>query len=167
MQVMDQVFFLLFMAEARGPWKQGRKKRESITCRTDRANKANRMFIIWLCWLFRFWKGDRELEVRTATYGSAWNWPITAREIISHIIKRLTRLYCKLDQFQTLQNSYRPYLICWAWSKPLHRWVREQCRRSWPFELCWPYMLISVVLRKFLFQKRLHRLLSRVLSIIW
>ena len=30
------------------PWKQGRKKRGSITCRTDRANEANKMFIIWL-----------------------------------------------------------------------------------------------------------------------
>ena len=45
------------------------KKRGSITCRTDRANEANKMFIIWLCWLFRFWKGDQEQEVRTATYG--------------------------------------------------------------------------------------------------
>ena len=25
------------------------------------------MFITWLCWLFRFWKGVREQEVRTAT----------------------------------------------------------------------------------------------------
>ena len=35
------------------------------------------MFIIWLCWLFRFWKGDR------GPYGylRTWNWPITAREI--------------------------------------------------------------------------------------
>ena len=46
-------FFLPFMAkrEARGPWKQGRKKRGSITCPTDWANEANKMFIIWLCWL--------------------------------------------------------------------------------------------------------------------
>ena len=68
---MDRVFsFLLWpKREARGPWKQGRKKRGSITCRTDRANEANKMFVIWLCWLFRVWKGDRELEVRTATYG--------------------------------------------------------------------------------------------------
>ena len=35
----------------------------------DRANEANKMFIIWLCWLFQFWKDDGELEVRTATYG--------------------------------------------------------------------------------------------------
>ena len=80
---MDRVFsFLLWpKREAHGPWKQGRKKRGSITCRTDRANEANKMFIIWLCWLFRFWKGDRELEVCTATYGPSCNWPITAREI--------------------------------------------------------------------------------------
>ena len=61
-------FLLRPKREARGTWKQGRKKRESITCRTDRANEANKMFIIWLCWLFRFWKDDRELEIRTATY---------------------------------------------------------------------------------------------------
>ena len=30
----------------------------------DGANEANKMFIIWLHWLFQFWKGDRELEVR-------------------------------------------------------------------------------------------------------
>ena len=46
----------------------------------DLANEANKMFIIWLCLLFRFWKGDRELEVRTATYGPR-SWSITAREI--------------------------------------------------------------------------------------
>ena len=68
---MDRGFsFLLWpKREARRPWKQGRKKRGSITCRTDRANEANKMFIIWLCWLFQFWKGNREPEVRTATYG--------------------------------------------------------------------------------------------------
>ena len=66
-----QIFsFLLWpKREARGPWKQGREKRGSITCCTDRAIEANKMFIIWLCCLFRFWKGDRELEVRTASYG--------------------------------------------------------------------------------------------------
>ena len=29
------------------------KKLGSVTCRTDRANEANKMFIIWLCSLFR------------------------------------------------------------------------------------------------------------------
>ena len=78
-QVMDQVFpFLL--------WKQGRKKRGSITCHTDRANQANKMFIIWLCWLFRFWKGDREPEVRTATYGPGIDQSQHAKSV-SHIIK--------------------------------------------------------------------------------
>ena len=57
-------FFLPFGPRAkctRHENKEG-KKRGSITCRTDRANEANKMFIIWLCWLF-------QLEVRTATYG--------------------------------------------------------------------------------------------------
>ena len=87
---MDQVFsFLLWpKREARGPWKQGRKKRGSITCRTDRANEANKMFIIWLWWLFRFWKGDRELEVRTATYGPGIDLSQHAKSF-SHIIKIL------------------------------------------------------------------------------
>ena len=87
---MDRVFsFLLWpKREARGPWKQGRKKRGSITCRTDRANEANKMFIIWLCRLFRFWKGDRELEVRTATYGPGIDQSQHAKSV-SHIIKQI------------------------------------------------------------------------------
>ena len=86
-QVMDRVFsFLLWpKREARGPWKQGRKKRGSITCCTDRANEANKMFIIWLCRLFRFWKGDRELAVRTATYGPGIDQSQHAKSA-SHII---------------------------------------------------------------------------------
>ena len=88
---MDQVFsFLLWpKREARGPWKQGRKKRGSITCPTDWANEANKMFIIWLCWLFRFWKGDRELEVRTATYGPGIDQSQHAKSV-GHIIKYRT-----------------------------------------------------------------------------
>ena len=84
---MDRVFsFLLWpKREAHGPWKQGRKKRGSITCLMDRANEANKMFIIWLCWLFRFWKGDRELEVRTATYGPGIDQSQHAKSV-SHII---------------------------------------------------------------------------------
>ena len=84
---MDRVFsFLLWpKREARRPWKQGRKKRGSLTCHTDRANEANKMFIIWLCWLFRFWKGDRELEVRTATYGPGIDQSQHAKSF-SHII---------------------------------------------------------------------------------
>ena len=85
---MDRVFsFLLWpKREARGPWKQGRKKRGSITYRTDRANEANKMFIIWLWWLFRFWKGDREPEVRTATYGPGIDQSQHAKSF-SHIIR--------------------------------------------------------------------------------
>ena len=92
---MDRVFsFLLWpKREARGPWKQGRKKRGSITCRTDRANEANKMFIIWLCRLFRFWKGDRELAVRPATYGPGIDQSRHAKSV-SHMIN-----YCN---FQTV-----------------------------------------------------------------
>ena len=78
-------FLLWPKREVRGPWKEGRKKRGSITCRTNRANEANKMFIIWLCWLFRFWKGDRELEVRTATYGPGIDQSQHAKSV-SHII---------------------------------------------------------------------------------
>ena len=88
---MNRVFsFLLWpKREARGPSKQGRKKRGSITCRTDRANEANKMFIIWLCWLFRVWIGDRELKVRTATYGPGIDQSQHAKSV-SHIIKIIT-----------------------------------------------------------------------------
>ena len=85
-------FFLPFMAQVRGPWKQGRKKRGSITCHTDQANEANKMFIIWLCWLFRFWKGDRELEVRTATYRPGIDQSQHAKSV-SHIINEDTDMY--------------------------------------------------------------------------
>ena len=87
---MDRVFsfFLWPKREARGPWKQRRKKRGSITCPTDWANEANKMFIIWLCWLFRFWKGDREPEVRTATYGPGIDQSQHAKSV-SHMIMPL------------------------------------------------------------------------------
>ena len=52
----------------------------------DQANEANKMFIIWLCWLFQFWKGDQELEVHTATYGPAIDQSQHAKSV-SHIIK--------------------------------------------------------------------------------
>ena len=76
------------MAQARSAraMKTRKKKRGSITCLTDRANEANKMFIIWLCWLFRFWKGDRELEVRTATYGPGIDQLQPAKSV-SHIIR--------------------------------------------------------------------------------
>ena len=51
------------------PWKKERKKRGPITCRTDRANEANKMFIIWLCRLFQerneiIWRFDRWSRTR-------------------------------------------------------------------------------------------------------
>ena len=73
-------FVLWPKREACGPWKQGRKKRGSITCHMDRANEANKMFITWLCWLFLFWKGDRSAR-GLYSYLRTWNWPITAHEI--------------------------------------------------------------------------------------
>ena len=82
-------FFLPFRAWA---MKQGKKKQGSITCRTDRVNEANKMFIIWLCWLFRFWKGDRELEVRTATYGPGTDQSQHAKSV-SHIINIYTNIH--------------------------------------------------------------------------
>ena len=108
-QVMDRVFsFLLWpKREARGPWKQGRKKRGSITCCTDRANEANKMFIIWLCWLFRFWKGDWELAVRTATYGPGIDQSQHAKSV-SHIIKVIIK---SLFVFLWIVNTYLYFLI--------------------------------------------------------
>ena len=50
------------------------------------------MFIIWLCWLFRFWKGDRELEVRTATYGPGIDQSQHAKSV-SHIINIYVYVY--------------------------------------------------------------------------
>ena len=111
---MDRVFsFLLWpKREARGPWKQGRKKRGSLTCPTDRANEAKKMFIIWLCWLFRFWKGDRELEVRTATYGPEIDQSQHAKSV-SHIIIR--GMYCILwalnGVWQLLSSEARQHIF--------------------------------------------------------
>ena len=80
-------YLLPFMAQARSAqaMKTRKEKRGSITCQTDWANEANKMFIIWLWWLFRFWKGDRELEVRTATYGPGIDQSQHAKSF-SHII---------------------------------------------------------------------------------
>ena len=82
---MDRIFsFLLWpKREVCGPWKQGRKKHIFITCRTDRANEANKMFIIWFCWLKVI---ARELEVRTATYWPGIDQSQHAKSV-SHIIK--------------------------------------------------------------------------------
>ena len=52
-QIMDRLFpFLLWPkceALSAGHANKEGKKRRSTTCRTDRANEANKMFIIWLC----------------------------------------------------------------------------------------------------------------------
>ena len=122
---MDRVFsFLLWpKREARGPWKQGRKKRGSITCHTDRANEANKMFIIWLCWLFRFWKGDREPEVRTATYGPGIDQSQHAKSV-SHII--MEHIVCSnlMLHLDTHDNTYGPS-ACLLWNTALlrHWWL--------------------------------------------
>ena len=112
---MDRVFsFLLWpKREARGPWKQGRKKQGPITCRTDRENEANKMFIIWLCWLFRFWKGDQELEVRTATYGPGIDQSQHAKSV-SHIIRE------HIAGTQT-ENRLREAQLWVLWGRPLER----------------------------------------------
>ena len=98
-------FLLWPKREARAPWKQGRKKQGYITCPTDRANKANKMVTIWLCWLYRFWKDDRELEVRTATYGPGIDQSQNAKSV-SHIIFYIV-LYCIL--------LYDAVLYCCIW----------------------------------------------------
>ena len=98
-QVMNQVkFCLLFMAQARSAQatKTRKEKRGSITCRTDRANEANKMFIIWLCSLFRerdeirfdVLTSDQELEVCMATYGPEVDQSQHAKSV-SHITKIL------------------------------------------------------------------------------
>ena len=98
-------FLLWPKREARGPWKQGRQKRESVTCCTDRANEANKMFIICLFLLFRFWKGDRELEVRsTATYEPGIEQSQHAKSV-SHKIRNV--IWNKKDfLFLTLYSTY-------------------------------------------------------------
>ena len=72
---------------ARGPWKQRRKKRGSITCPTNWANEANKMFIICLLIIpvLKRWSRAR------GPYGylRTWNWPITAREISQPFYKKL------------------------------------------------------------------------------
>ena len=116
-QIMDQVFpFLLWpKRKVRWPCKHGRKRRGSIICRTDRANEANKMFIIWFCWLFRFWKGDRA----GGPYGylRTWNWPITAREISQPYI------YILLDDWPANMAGYiyESAVFWWAFNNRSHR----------------------------------------------
>ena len=62
------------------------------------------MFIIWLCWLFQFWKDDQELEVCTATYGLGIDQSQHVKSV-SHIIKELN-----IQQLMTQWNiHYRNY----------------------------------------------------------
>ena len=70
---MDRVFYFLLWPrnERAGHENKEGKTRGSITCRTDRANEAN--------------EGDRELEVRTATYRPGIDQSQHAKSV-SHII---------------------------------------------------------------------------------
>ena len=111
-------FFLWLKRVARGPWKQGRKKRGSITCLTDRANEANRIFIIWLCWLFRFSKGDRELEVRTATYGPGIDQSQHANSV-SHIIRLLNHNIHEKYNGRSVTGNKGSCLLCWMFGNSL------------------------------------------------
>ena len=61
------------------------------------------MFIIWLCWLFRFRKDDRELEVRTATYGPVIDQSQHAKSV-SHII--MYRFFVCLNIPRTANGLY-------------------------------------------------------------
>ena len=93
------------------------KKRGSITCRTDRANEANKMFIIWLCRLFRFWKGDRELAVPTATYGPGIDQSQQAKSV-SHIINIVIVLWSKQlkSTAKVLLSYHSKFLMCLRFS---------------------------------------------------
>ena len=145
---MDRVFsFLLWpKREVCGPWKLGRKKRGSITCRTDRASKANKMFIIWLCWLLR----------ARGLYGylRTWNWPITAREISQPYSKQV---YLLLLYYFVLFYNYFQYKFVflniktkgfiwyfkyqwWFFFLFITRLIRAILRNLWRFcyyPVCW------------------------------
>ena len=85
---MDWVLsFLLWPKhEACGPWKQGKKNEDpQLAVRTTQMRLIRCYYGIWLCWLFRFWKGDQELEVRTATYGPVIDQSQHTKSV-SHII---------------------------------------------------------------------------------
>ena len=90
------------------PLRLGHENKEGKTCRTDRANEANKMFIICLCWLFRFWKGDQETRAR-GPYGylRTWNWPITAREISQPYNKLY---YCTVRFYYIYHNKKQAYI---------------------------------------------------------
>ena len=113
-----------FPSFALGPWKQGRKKRGSITCPTDWENEANKLFIIWLCRLCRFWKSDRELEVRTSTYGPGIDQSQHANSV-SHIIIGL------IVNVSRIPKANLPYShsAC-AWPSSIHQ--RGRCGPGYP-----------------------------------
>ena len=148
-------FLLWPKREARGPWKQGRKKWGSITCCMDRANEANKMFTIWLCQLFLFWKGDRELAVRTATYGPGIDRSQHAKSV-SHIINILYFFWfwtCKLKYSGENDHKSRKYLIsgkrgsrCWYWPYLLQELQFPQIwlfRSTLYFSLIWRHNHLS------------------------
>ena len=109
-------FFLPFdgpSAKRAGDENTEGKKRGSITCENDRANEDNKMFItgIWLRWLFRFWEGDRELEVCTATYGSGIDQSRHAKSV-SHKINTIFvhQTPCFLYEIPFLLTAYCRYV---------------------------------------------------------
>ena len=65
--------------EVHGPWKQARKKRGYLTCRTDRANEVYCIMYMALLIIpvLKRWSRARD----PYDYLRTWNWPITAREI--------------------------------------------------------------------------------------
>ena len=103
--------FFLWPKHAGHENKEG-KKRGSITCRTDRANEANKIVIIWLCWLFpernkMIWRFKRWSRSRGPL--RTRNWPITARDISQPYnkiqyseIQNKTKL-CNTIQYSTIQ----------------------------------------------------------------
>ena len=64
------------------------------------------MFIIWLRWLFPFWEGDRELEVRTATYGPGIDQSQHAKSV-NHIIKLLIFFWQRNEDNKNDSNKAR------------------------------------------------------------
>ena len=104
--------------------KEGKNDRGSITCRTDRANEANKMFITWLCWLIpgkernylTYWW---VIKSWTSVYGylRTWNWPITAREISQPYNKTIYFTGISYDGantslFNTFRHLFAGTLVC-------------------------------------------------------
>ena len=106
-------FFLPFMAQAQSARAMKTRKEKTrihnLPVRTW-ANEANKMFIIWLCWLFRFWKGDRELEVCTAIYGPGIDQSQHMKSV-SHIIKEIMCMYITFKAKNTWSWPSRSCLL--------------------------------------------------------